>query len=115
MLSSSSSNTSTMTYDASHHQQRLRRRQLYHQQENHRHMGSFYGPNRWLWTAVLFGLLIVIVSAKDEVCLKYEKCLTGIYTILKCPMKQDLDKLSHTERWFTFILIYNHGCNSSQK
>lgn len=28
---------------------------------------SFYGLNKWLWTAVLFGLLIVTASAIDEV------------------------------------------------
>ncbi|XP_037809937.1 syndecan-like [Lucilia sericata] len=27
---------------------------------------SFYGLNKWLWTAVLFGLLIVTASAIDE-------------------------------------------------
>ncbi|XP_046809767.1 uncharacterized protein LOC124420554 isoform X2 [Lucilia cuprina] len=30
-------------------------------------LSSFYGLNKWLWTAVLFGLLIVTASAIDEV------------------------------------------------
>ncbi|XP_073811182.1 uncharacterized protein isoform X1 [Musca autumnalis] len=73
--SNSSSNTSTMMTPAGCHQ---RRQQQYHQQQQedlyhhrrHRQMATFYGPNRWLWTAVLFGLLIVTVSAKDENSLK---------------------------------------------
>lgn len=66
MMSTSSSNISTMTRAS------RQLRQQYHQQEDHRrHMASLYGSNRWLWTAVLFGLLIVTVSAKDEVSFEH--------------------------------------------
>lgn len=68
MMSTSSSNISTTTCAS---------RQQYHQQEDHRrHMASLYGSNRWLWTAVLFGLLIVTVSAKDEVSFEHSTSST---------------------------------------
>ncbi|TMW46621.1 hypothetical protein DOY81_008297, partial [Sarcophaga bullata] len=56
-----------------HHPQRC---QMQHHQQHHHHNGisslslspssSFYGLNKWLWTAVLFGLLIVTATAIDE-------------------------------------------------
>lgn len=64
-----------------HHPQRCQIQQ--HQHYNHRHHyhngisslslspllspSSFYGLKKWLWTAVLFGLLIVNAAAIDEV------------------------------------------------
>ncbi|XP_058981738.1 syndecan isoform X3 [Musca domestica] len=78
--SSTSKTMSTMMMMSTHCR---RQQQQYHQQQQHqendlhhrcrrrrRPMATFYGPNRWLWTAVLFGLLIVTVSAKDENSLK---------------------------------------------
>lgn len=68
-MSSSSSSTTMMT--KCHRPQR--RQILYHNglsssSSTSSSLSSFYGLNKWLWTtAILFGLLIVTVSAIDEV------------------------------------------------